>query len=324
MVPGPTSRATPTHEFAKKSPEARAESIPPAEAFPYTACPWDPTIGKFRLTVRHHEAKCDVKAMEGTELMLAGIGLWWARVVAALPDLDMKMMDTHDPDHHWGSYQQDMAALVEVVARSGTSKTAELQQSAALALADWTDEIAGMSSDTFLLSLAWERDLKRPGVRVALLHWLSSWSAQQQGKTLRQSMLKRPDAYVPSVCPLSAGAWGTELQARRERLSFPSVLTRVAYREIEINKAPQSGVPLWLQLVADDPLETGPADFVTDLEKLSVVPDARSPSVAHAIRMMALDLAIPYLVANTMRAATTAQTLVGAAKSLWLGYPAGQ
>ena len=313
----------PTHEFAKKSPEARAESIRPAEAFTYTVCPWDPTIGKCRLTVRHHDAKCDVKAMEANDLMLSSVGLWWARVVAALPDLDMKMMDTHDPDHHWWSYQQDMAALVEVVARSGTSKTAELQQSAALALAHWTDEIARMSHDTFLLSLAWERDLKRRGVRVALLHWLSSWSAQQQGKTLRSTMLKHPDAYVPLVCPLSAAAWGTELQARRERLSFPSVLTRVGYRELEINKAPRSGVPLWLQLVSYDTLETGPADFVTDLEKLSVVRDARSPSVA-PIRMMALDLAIPDLVANTMRAATTAQTVEGAAKSLWLGCPAGQ
>ena len=46
---------------------------------------------------------------------------------------------------------------------------------------------------------------------------------------------------------------------------FPSVLTRVAYQGIEINKAPQSGVPLWLQLVSNDTLETGPADFVTEL-----------------------------------------------------------
>ena len=46
--PPRTSHAMPTHEFAKKSPEARAESIRPAEAFPYTACPWDPSIGKSR------------------------------------------------------------------------------------------------------------------------------------------------------------------------------------------------------------------------------------------------------------------------------------
>ena len=202
---------------------------------------------------------------------------------------------------------------MEVVARSGTSKTAELQQSAALALADWTDEIAGMSQDTFLLSLAWERELKRPGIRVALLHWLSSGSAQQQGKTLRSSMIKHSDAYFLSVCPLSAAAWGTELQARRERLLLPLVLTRVAYGDIEIHKAPQSGVPLWLQLVADDTPETGLADFVTNLEGLSVAANTRSPWMAHALRMMALDLAIPDLVANTMRAATTAQTLFGAA-----------
>ena len=104
MVPGPTSHGMLTHEFAKKSPKARAEGIRPAEAFPYTACPWDPAIGMFRLTVRHPEVKCDVKAMEATEPMLAEIGLWWARVVAVLPSLDMKMMDTHDWDHHWATY----------------------------------------------------------------------------------------------------------------------------------------------------------------------------------------------------------------------------
>ena len=52
--------------------------------------------------------------------------------------------------------------------------------------------------------------------------------------------------------------------------------------------------------------------------------DTKVPTVAHAVCMMALSIAVPDTIASCMRAATASQTLVGAIKSLWLGCPAGQ
>ena len=101
-------------------------------------------------------------------------------------------------------------------------------------------------------------------------------------------------------------------------------MTRVSCREIELKQPDGTSNPLWMQLIADDHLDSGPSNFVQELDKFSVVPDDRTPTVAHAVRIMVLSIAVPDQVANNMRAATNGPSMVGAIKSLWLGCPSAQ
>ena len=76
-----------------------------------------------------------------------------------------------------------------------------------------------------------------------------------------------------------------------------------------------------MQLISDDPLDSGPSDFLHELDKFSIVPDNKAPTVAHAVQIMALSIAVLDLVASNVRAAPKGQSLVGAIKSLLMGCP---
>ena len=128
---------------------------------------------------------------------------------------------------------------MDAVAHGGAARAAELQQSAALAVQEWADEIRGMTQDVFLLTLAWEKELKKTVARVVL--WSSGWAAKQRGHTIRATVQKQPNSQALALCPLTPQAWGSELQVQRDHLRYPSILSRVAYCTSELEQPSGSG-----------------------------------------------------------------------------------
>ena len=83
--------------------------------------------------------------------------------------------------------------------------------------------------------LAFEEAIKPKVARVALLHWLATWAAQQTGSRLACPPLScvfnpaSPHVGVPAPCPLSAQRWYTELNHRKDDGSIrtPNISTAI-------------------------------------------------------------------------------------------------
>ena len=120
-----------------------------------------------------------------------------------------------------------MSALIDWGARASTLDQATLASAALAHISPFSPDLPPSIPFRRLLDLlAFEEAIKPKVARVALLHWLATWAAQQTGSRLACPPLScvlypaSPHVSVPAPCPLSAQRWYTELNHRKDVVQF--------------------------------------------------------------------------------------------------------
>ena len=121
-------------------------------------------------------------------------------------------------------------------ARASTLDQATLASAALAHISPFSPDLPPSIPFRRLLDLlAFEEAIKPKVARVALLHWLATWAAQQTGSRLACPPLScvfdpaSPHVRVPAPCPLSAQRWYTELNHRKDDGSIrtPNISTAI-------------------------------------------------------------------------------------------------
>ena len=302
------------HAFAPKSPAQRAADICPGEAWPATALGWNEAASKLQLSVVHYESNTPVEAFHPDDNMLEALCLFWAVAAETLPPLDIGTLQQRDVNFLWGTYQAAMTDLLAYLAAAPSDALHQLQQAAAADVSPFGDTLRASSPDQFLMLLAGDESPKRPLDPVPLVHWLLTPQAAHRKKTLRCQILPQAETRLPAPCPLSLMQWNAEISRHKLILQYPGVLSRLARKRAELS-GPPSSEPLCKRMLTQPSTLASATDFTSEIKRLASTPDSHAEHVAHSIRVLCTNTAVPNSALTTLRSVKSGRSLASAVKT---------
>ena len=225
------------HPFSALSPDLQREQLTAADAWPLLSIALDSQQPpRLLASARHMPANVDVLSipLAGSPIEASPL-LWWFAFTEQLTENEISLLTTHH-DASWLPYASCMSALIDWGARASTLDQATLASAALAHISPFSPDLPPSIPFRRLLDLlAFEEAIKPKVARVALLHWLATWAAQQTGSRLACPPLSyvfdpaSPHVRVPAPCPLSAQRWYTELNHRKDAGSIrtPNISTAI-------------------------------------------------------------------------------------------------
>ena len=250
LAPLPTG--TMAHPFSALPPDLQGEQLTAADAWPLLSIALDSQQPpRLLASARHMPANVDVLSipLAGSSIEASPL-LWWFAFTEQLTENEISLLTTHH-DASWLPYASCMNALIDWGARASTLDQATLASAALAHISPFSpDRPPSIPLRRLLDLLAFEEAIKPKVARVALLHWLATWAAQQTGSRLACPPLScvfdpaSPHVRVPAPCPLSAQRWYTELNHRKDDGSIrtPNISTAITAAARRAN--PQAEDPL--------------------------------------------------------------------------------
>ena len=235
LAPLPTG--TMAHPFSALSPDLQREQLTAADAWPLLSIALDSQQPpRLLASARHMPANVDVLSipLAGSSIEASPL-LWWFAFTEQLTENEISLLTTHH-DASWLPYASCMSALIDWGARASTLDQATLASAALAHISPFSPDLPPSIPFRRLLDpLAFDEAIKPKVARVALLHWLATWAAQQTGSRLACPPLScvfdpaSPQVRVPAPCPLSAQRWYTELNHRKDDGSIrtPNISTAI-------------------------------------------------------------------------------------------------
>ena len=182
------------------APRLQREQLTAAHAWPLLSIALDSQQPPRLLTSAcHMPANADVLSipLAGSPIETSPL-LWWFAFTEQLTEQEISLLTTHH-DASWLPYASCM------------SDQGNLASAALAHISPFSPDLPPSIPFRRLLDLlAFEEAIKPKVARVALLHWLATWAAQQTGSRLVPPPLNRvsdpatPQVKVPAPCPLSA------------------------------------------------------------------------------------------------------------------------
>ena len=225
------------HPFSALSIDLQREQLTAADAWPLLSIALDSQQPpRLLASARHMPANVDVLSipLAGSPIEASPL-LWWFAFTEQLTENEISLLTTHH-DASWLPYASCISALIDWGARASTLDQATLASAALAHISPFTPDLPPSIPFRRLLDLlAFEEAIKPKVARVALLHWLATWAAQQTGSRLACPPLScvldpaSPHVRIPAPCPLSAQRWYTELNHRKDDGSIrtPNISTAI-------------------------------------------------------------------------------------------------
>ena len=225
------------HPLSALSPDLQREQLTAADAWPLLSIALDSQQPpRLLASARHMPANVDVLSipLAGSPIEASPL-LWWFAFTEQLTENEISLLTTHH-DASWLPYASCMSALIDWGARASTLDQATLPSAALDHISPFSPDLPPSIPFRRLLDpLAFEEAIKPKVARVALLHWLATWAAQQTGSRLASPPLScvfdpaSPHVRVPAPCPLSAQRWYIELNHRKDDGSIrtPNISTAI-------------------------------------------------------------------------------------------------
>ena len=225
------------HPFSALSPDLQREQLTAADAWPLLSIALDSQQPpRLLASARHMPANVDVLSipLAGSPIEASPL-LWWFTFTEQLTENEISLLTAHH-DASWLPYASCMSALIDWGARASTLDQATLASAALAHISPFSPDLPpSIPFRRLLYLLAFEEAIKPKVARVALLHWLATWAAQQTGSRLACPPLScvfdpaSPHVRVPAPCPLSAQRWYSELNHRKDDGSIrtPNISTAI-------------------------------------------------------------------------------------------------
>ena len=119
------------HAFAALAPAQQLADLRPNDVWPVNNVSWDAAQGVLQLTVKHHASKVELALVPAAPLLLSSVAPWWHVAADIVLPLDKAHLQTHDPNHHWASYKEDVTHFANAIAVMGESGRRDVQMEAA-------------------------------------------------------------------------------------------------------------------------------------------------------------------------------------------------
>ena len=301
---------------------------------------WDPQHKQLLGDVRHHATKVDVNLirLEANPLLI-GPQLWWYVLTAGYStNLELEALQEHDARHQWLPYHELMAQFLKWAAQAGPEDRRAFLHGCRSHLSEFGDgPVAALDFNGMVSLLAGTEKVTPKLLRVAALHWLSSWQAGRNGKTLAYANLLKFEKEGDKVgwafgpAPLSCREWQAELGKHEASgaLCTPDARTRLtALSLVPDDKGanpPSATSPAWKRLLRSGAVMED-ADMLKQLDALRTLPETTAPVVAAALSALITDggFDLGTRVAVQLSQAKTSAELFLAANSAWSASCASQ
>ena len=236
----------------------------------------------------------DVKliSLEANPLLI-GPQLWWYVMTAGyITNMELEALQEHDARHQWLPYRQLMAQLLKWAAQAGPEDRRAFLRGCRSHLSEFGDgPVAALDFNGMVSLLAGTEKVTPKLLRVAALHWLSSWQAGRNGQTLAYANLlkfaKEGDkvgwAFGPA--PLSCREWQAELGKHETSGALCTLDARTRPTSLSLvpedkgANASSATSPAWKRLL-DSGGVMEDADVLKHLDALRTLPETTAPVMA--------------------------------------------
>ena len=310
------------HAFAALAPAQQLADLRPIDVWPVNNVSWDAAQGVLQLTVKHHAAKVELALVPAAPLLLSSIALWWHVAADVVLPLDKAHLRAHDPNHHWASYKEDITHFANAIAAMGESARRDVQMEAAQWLSPFPGQLLrAKTTDSFLSILAWDEDIVPAYSRVALVMWLSKWTATKLGRTLAVGGFTL-EGDVIRPCPLTKREWEGRLKEAKNALSFHGMAGRIAAAAINLhaNDPAPGQEEAWFTLMSVGTSEA-PSDFLKSLDGFLAVPEDSIPNICVGLKALLHTMDLGANSVNVVSAVTSPTSLAAAVRAVYTMTP---